>query len=214
MKWTENSKLIEALSWRYAVKKFDATKKIAETDWNTLEQAMWLSASSFGLQPWKFLGIKSPEIRKKLRPVSWNQSQVEEASHFVVFAAKTSMDEAYVSQFIQTVAQVRAVPAETFSGYQKAINGFVSAVPKEQIIHWNSRQTYLALGNLLTSAAILGIDACPMEGMDPKQYDSILGLGVDYATVCGCALGYRSAEDKYSSTAKVRFPKTLVFDYR
>lgn len=214
MKAVENKKLIEALNWRYAVKKFDATRKISESDWSTLEDSLWLSASSFGLQPWKFLVVQNPALRSQLRAASWNQTQVEEASHFVVFLAKTSMEESYVANFMKTVSDVRSTPVETFAGYQRAINGFVSAVPKDLIVHWNTRQTYLALGNLMTSAALLGIDTCPMEGMDPKAYDKILGVGSDYATVCACALGYRSAEDKYAATPKVRFPKNAVFEYR
>ena len=213
MKAVDNLKLIEALNWRYAVKKFDSTKKISDPDWATLEDSLWLSASSFGLQPWKFLVVQTPKLRQQLRAASWNQGQVEEASHFVVFLAKTSMEESYVADFMQTVSDVRSTPVESFAGYQKAINGFVSAVPKDLIVHWNTRQTYLALGNLMTSAALLGIDTCPMEGMDPRQYDKILGLGVDYATVCACALGYRSVDDKYSATPKVRFPKSAVFEY-
>ncbi len=209
-----NARLIEALNWRYAVKKFDSSKKLSPQDWATLEQTLVLSASSFGLQPWKFLVIESQELRKQLTAATWKQTQVEDASHYVVFTAKTSMEPEYVDKFMGTAALARSVPRESLAGYANAINGFVSQIPKELVIHWNTRQAYLALGTLMTSAALLGLDTCPMEGLDPRAYDRILGIGTDYATVCACAIGYRSEEDKYGKTPKVRFPKTDVVEYR
>ncbi len=209
-----NSRLIEALNWRYAVKKFDNTKKISAEDWATLEQTLVLSASSFGLQPWKFVVVQDKALLKQLTGATWNQTQVENCSHYVVFTAKTNMDETYVDRFMEIAATTRGVGKNTLAGYAKAINGFVSQMPQDTIVHWNTRQVYLALGTLMTSAAMLGLDTCPMEGLVPRDYDRILGIGTDYATVCGCAIGYRSVEDKYGKTPKVRFPKSHVIEYR
>ncbi len=214
MKAVENSKLVEAMNWRYAVKKFDPTRKISAADWETLEKVLTLSASSFGLQPWKFLVINDPAIRKQLTIAAWNQTQVGDCSHFVVLTSMTHMDEAHVARFIDSVAKTRSVPVESLAGYQKVVNGFVSKLPAESQLHWNHRQTYLALGNLMTAAAVMGIDTCPLEGLNAAEFDKILGIGKDYVTACAVALGYRNPEDKYANSAKVRFPKTEVIEYR
>lgn len=207
-----NANLIEMLKWRYAVKKFDPAKKISAHDWKTLEEALVLTPSSYGLQPWKFIVIEDKETRERLTPLSWNQSQVKDCSHFVVFAAKTQMDESYISNFISEVATERGVETTKLDGYKKGIMGDLLKGPRSKIIHeWATRQVYIALGNLMTCAAVLGIDTCPMEGIDPPKYDEVLGLkDSEYLTCVACAVGYRSAEDKYSATKKFRFSPEKV----
>ncbi len=199
--------LLEQQNWRYAVKKFDAAKKIPSDQWTALEESLILTASSYGLQPWKFLIVQNPDVRKKLTPASWNQTQVADCSHFVVFAYKKKMDEAHIQKFLSRISEVRGVPAEALDGYKKVMLGDLVNGPRAQVIDvWASRQAYIALGNLMTSAALLGVDTCAMEGIDPAQYDEILGLsGSGYTTVCACAVGYRSAEDKTAGAKKVRF---------
>ncbi len=203
--------LSEALANRYATKKFDASRKIPPQILEKLEDSLLLSASSYGLQPWKFIFISDMNLRKKLRAVSWNQPQVEEASHYVVLCAKTTMDEGAVDRYIKRIVEVRGVAAESLKDYRAMMIGSIGGPLKSRIIEWTSRQVYIALGTLLTSAAILGVDACPMEGFDNKQYDEILGLTKDgyTASVC-CALGYRSPDDVYAKLKKVRFPKTEI----
>jgi len=207
-----NSQLIETLNWRYAVKKFDATKKISDTDWKTLEDSLVLTPSSYGLQPWKFLIVQSPEVRKKLTPASWNQTQVEDCSHFVVLASKTTLDEKYISNFINDAATQRGMDAAKLEGYKKMMMGDLLQGPRSKIIQeWATRQVYIALGNLMTCSALLEIDTCPMEGIDPVKYDEILGLkGTDYLTAVACAVGYRSSDDKYAQAKKIRFANEKV----
>ncbi len=202
-----NSNLIEALNWRYAVKKFDSSKKIAAADWKALEDSLVLTPSSYGLQPWKFLIVQNPEVRKKLTPASWNQTQVEDCSHFVVFASKVKLDEQYITNFIHETATQRGMAPAILDGYKKMMMGDLLQGPRSKIIHeWATRQVYIALGNLMTCAALIGIDTCPMEGIDPAKYDDILGLkGTDYLTAVACAVGYRSNEDKYAKAKKIRF---------
>ena len=201
------AQLLESLRWRYAVKQFDASRKIPADAWKALEEALVLSPSSYGLQPWRFVVVADPGIRAKLRPVSWNQSQVTDASHYVVFAAKDRVTEADVDAFVKRTAEVRGVAPETMAGYRKMMvanvaNGMAPDVQR----HWAALQTYIALGNFMTSAAVLGIDTCPMEGLDPAKYDEILGLPAQgYRTLCACAVGYRADADKYASAPKVRF---------
>jgi len=208
-----NAQLLEALNWRYATKFFDATKKIPADTWQTLEQALALTPTSYGLQPYKFLVINNPAKRAELLPHSWGQKQVVDASHFVVFTARTEMKETDVDKLIKRTTEVRKLPDGAFNPYRDMMLGDVVNGPRGKTAHeWATRQTYIALGNLMTCAAVLGVDACPMEGLVPAEYDKVLKLnGSGYATVVACALGYRAANDKYASLAKVRFEmKDLV----
>lgn len=208
--------LLQQLNWRYATKKFDATRKISDGDWATLEKALVLTASSYGLQPWKFIIVTDPALKAKLRPASWNQSQVEDCSHLVVFTAKQDVTEADVNRFIARIAEVRGVSPESLAGYKGFMMGDLVNGPRHAIIgEWAARQTYIAMGNLLTSAALLGIDACPFEGIEPAKYDEILGLkGSGYTTISACPVGYRAADDKYATAPKVRFEAKDIVEHR
>ena len=199
--------LLDALQWRYATKVFDANKKMPDDVWQTLERALVLTPTSYGLQPYKFLVINDPARRAELLPHSWNQKQVVDASHFVVFAARTKMTEADVNKLIQLTSDVRKIPAESLNFYRDMMLGDVVNGPRGKIAHeWAARQAYIALGNLMTCAAVLGVDACPMEGLNPAEYDRVLDLNHSgYATVVACALGYRAATDKYAGLPKVRY---------
>lgn len=199
--------LLQQLRWRYAVKKFDSTRKIAAEDWHTLEQALVLTPSSFGLQPWRFMVITDQGTKDKLVPISWGQRQVAEASHVVVFAVRQPLTESDVDRHVARTAEVRGVPVETLSGFKKML--MKSLVPPPDgfdIHHWAGLQAYIALGNFMTSAAMLGIDTCPMEGILPEKYDELLGLPNEgFRTVVVCVAGYRAADDKYAAVPKVRF---------
>jgi nitroreductase len=208
-----NEQLLAALNWRYATKVFDATRKIPADIWKTLEQSLVLTPTSYGLQPYKFLVINNPVRRAELLPHSWNQKQVVDASHFVVFTARTEMKESDVDKLIKRTTDLRKLPADALNAYRGMMLGDVVNGPRGKIAHeWATRQTYIALGNLMTCAAVIGVDACPMEGLNPVEYDKVLNLnGSGYATVVACALGYRAAGDKYASLAKVRYEtKDLV----
>jgi nitroreductase len=200
--------LLEQLRWRYAVKGFDPARKIPADTWKSMEEALVLSPSSYGLQPWRFLVVDDAAVRAKLRLVSWNQAQVTDASHYVVFAAKDHVAETDVDRFVARTAEVRGVPAEALAPLRKMMIGDLVQGPRSKVIaEWAARQTYIALGNFMTSAAALGIDTCPMEGLDPQKYDEILSLGGSgFHTVVACAAGYRSEADKYARALKVRYP--------
>jgi len=202
--------LLIALEWRYATKVFDPNKKISTDLWQALERALVLSPSSYGLQPYRFLVIQDAAKRAALLPHSWNQKQVVDSSHYIVFTARNKMTEADIDRFLALTSQVRNLPAGALGSYRGMMVGDLVTGPRSKIAHeWATRQAYIALGNLMTCAAVLGVDACPMEGFVPAEYDRVLGLeNSDYATVVCCALGYRSANDKYASLAKVRYPAT------
>lgn len=213
MKHISNESLLDSLNWRYAVKKFDPAKKISESDWNTLAESLRLTPSSYGLQPWKFLVVQNPELRKRLTPVSWGQSQIVDSSHFVVLTTLKQLDEAYVLRYIADVARTRGVPLETLNGYRDMMIENVVKGKGPGLQNWTQRQAYIAMGNLLNSAALLGIDATPMEGLDPAKYDEILDLGdTPYATVAAVALGYRHTDDPLQHAKKVRFTQEEVIE--
>lgn len=199
--------LLEVQSWRYATKKFDAARRIPADQWEALEKALVLSPSSYGMQPWKFIVVTDPALKRQLRPVSWNQSQIEDCSHLVVFLAKQRITESDVDRFVSRTAQVRAQDAASLAGYKDFMMGDLVKGPRSAVIdQWAARQTYIALGNFMTSAALLGVDTCPVEGLDPAAYDRILGVeGTGYHTVCACPAGYRAADDGYAAKSKVRF---------
>ena len=203
--------LLRALQWRYATKQFDANRTIPEETWKVLEQSLVLTPSSFGLQPWRFLIVKNPALRSQLREVSWGQPQLTDASHLVVLTARTDLDSSDVGEWIDCLAATQGGGTEALAPLRGMIEGFVAPMSREDRFAWNSRQVYIALGQLMTSAAVLGIDSCPLEGIDAAAYDRILGLeGGPYATRVGCALGYRHADDKYAAKPKARFDAAKV----
>ena len=206
--------LLRQLKWRYAVKKFDPSRKIPADLWGALEEALVLSPSSFGLQPWKFFVVENPALRQKLQPVAWNQSQITDAAKLVVFAVKKNLSAADVRRFVEHTAAVRGVPADSLAGYQKIMEGSLAARTPEAIEGWAARQVYIALGNVMTAAAVLGVDVCPMEGFDPAKFDEILELPQKgYAAVVAATAGHRAADDQYAQAPKVRFPKEDVVEH-
>jgi len=203
--------LLACLEWRYATKAFD-TRKLPDATWAALEESLRLTPSSFGLQPWKFIVVNDPAVRARLRPVSWNQSQVTDASHLVVFARRAEMTEADVDEFFRQIVADRNADAAKLEPYrQMMIGGVVKGKDAAAQKEWAARQVYIALGQFMGVAAALAVDTCALEGIDPPAYDEILGLrGTGYEVVVACAVGYRSAVDKYAAMKKVRFPAARV----
>ncbi len=209
------AELVQTQRWRYATKKFEPALKIPQDAWAALEQSLMLSPSSFGLQPWKFVVVTDPEVRARLRAASWNQAQVEDCSHLVVFLAKDTIREADVDHFLARTAEVSGQSLESLEAYKgMMMGGLVNGPQASQLGQWAARQAYIALGNFMTSAALLGVDTCPMEGFDPAQYDRILGLeGSGFHVVVVCTAGYRAADDAYAARPKVRFPQEELVAY-
>lgn len=203
---------IENQNWRYATKKFDATKKIATEDLEILKEAIRLSSSSYGLQPYKVLIVENPELRAKIQPAAWGQSQIVEASHLIVFANETNVDDSTIDSFLQNISETRNTPIEALSGYGDFMKSKISTLDTEVKNVWTAKQTYLALGNLLNAAADLKIDATPMEGFVPAQVNEILGLdklGLNASLIA--TLGYRHEEDTTQHYKKVRKSNEELF---
>ena len=206
------SHFIENQKWRYATKKFDAAKKISAADLETLKEAIQLSTSSYGLQLYKVFIIENPEVRAQLQPASWGQSQIIEASHLFVFANIVDVQDQHIDAYVQNFANTRGLTVEDLKGYSDFMKSKIVPLPVEQKAVWTSKQTYLALGNLLNAAAELKIDVTPMEGFEPEKYNEILGLnalGLNASLVA--AVGYRHEEDATQHYAKVRKPKQELF---
>jgi nitroreductase len=208
--------VLEALHWRYATKKFDSSKKIPTATWAALEEALVLAPSSYGLQPWKFIVVQDPVLRQALSAVSRGQTQPVDCSHFVVFAMRKDISAVHVDHHMARIGEVRGNPIEALKGYRDVIVGAADRARKTGYLDvWMSRQVYIALGQFMVAAAMLGVDTCPMEGIEPPKYDELLGLGaLGFTTLCACPAGYRSADDKYATARKVRFPAADVVTYR
>lgn len=204
--------IIDSLNWRYATKAYDTNKKLTTEQVETLTEAVRLSPSSYGLQTYKVIHVKNPETREQLKAAAWGQTQLTDASELFVFAVKTDVNESNVDEFINLVATTRNIPNESLTEYSSMIKGTVNSLSPEHKEAWASRQAYLGLGVLLTTAALHEIDATPMEGFDNAKFDEILGLKeLNLKSVVICALGYRSENDTYASLAKVRESKGNIF---
>ena len=216
MSKVDNEVLHNQMNWRYACKKFDSTKIIREADWNILTETLRLAASSYGLQPWKFIIVENKDIRQKLFDASWKQSPVVDASHFIVITYKEKVDEQHIDKHLTHMAKLRGVEVESFAGLKNMLMGDIVKGPRSAVIDaWAQRQCYIAMGSFLTTASLMEIDTLPMEGLDPSAYDKILGLeGTGYKTVAAIACGYRSADDKYASAKKIRFDMKDVITYK
>lgn len=207
--------MIDSLNWRYATKKFDKNKQVSAENIQLLKEAVRLTASSYGLQPYKVLEIKNPEIREQLKTASFGQPQVTDASTLFVFCANDDLTDAHIDAYLELSAKTQQIDVAGLKGYGDFMKGVFGSRTIAQKHEWSARQVYIALGNLLTTAASMQIDVSPMEGFDPKQYDEILGMkGSGYSTVVIAAIGYRSSDDEAQYKAKVRKPVDELFETR
>lgn len=199
--------ILESLRWRYATKKFDANKTLPQEKIDTLIEAFNLTATSYGLQPLKMVVIKNKELQKELVQHSWDQKQVADASHLLVFCIENTIDDQYITRYFDNVKTTRDTPDEILDPFKKQLIDSFSNKPKEEISNWASKQAYLALGNLLTVCATQKIDACPMEGFVPEKYDEVLKLDdFGLTSVLVLPVGYRAEDDMFADFKKVRRP--------
>ena len=204
---------IKSLNWRYATKKFDPNKKVSSQNLEIIKEAIRLSASSYGLQLYKVLVIEDPEIREKLKPASWGQSQITDASHLFVFCNYADVTEGHIDEYIDLKAEIQGLEKEGLKNYGDMMKGSMSGLTQEQKGLWTAKQTYIALGNLLAVCSLMHIDACPMEGFEAAKYNEILGLtekGLNAAVIA--TVGYRSDEDKTQYLKKVRKASETLFE--
>ncbi len=205
--------LLKNLEWRYATKKFDPERKVSPADLDKLKKAVQLSVSSYGLQLYKVLIIEDEAIRSKLKPVSWDQNQISDASHLFVFCNYTVIKSEDIDAYMQLTAERRVLDIGKLAVYGDFVKKKLDEKSDQEKRNWLERQPYLALGNLLTACAELKIDACPMEGFEPEEYNSILNLKERGLNACVIAtVGYRHPEDRSQNLSKIRKPFRLLFE--
>lgn len=206
--------ILQILNWRYATKKFNPDRKIDEKKLSVLLESVNLSATSYGLQPFRLLVIENPVLRKQLRAVSGDQSQITDASHLLVFAVNKGLTPADVDAYINRIAEVRGVTMDSLEAYRIKIKSSMAARTPEELFQWAARQAYIALGFLLVACAAEEVDACPIEGIRKPEYDALLGLELKgYSTMVAAAIGYRADDDKYQFKLKVRKESSQLLDY-
>ncbi|MBC7398857.1 MAG: NAD(P)H-dependent oxidoreductase [Mucilaginibacter sp.] len=204
--------LIDKLNWRYATKKFDAIKKLTAEQLNALLDAVQLAPSSAGLQAYRIIVVENPQVKEQLREAARGQQQLTTASHVIVFAAETNLDSAYVKTYIDRIAATRGIDRANLEAFETNITNNVNRMTEDVKIVWNHKQAYIALGVLLSAAADLGIDACPMEGFEAGRFDEILGLReLGLTTSVIAPIGFRAEDDALATAAKVRRPKAELF---
>jgi nitroreductase len=206
--------IIKALNWRYAVKKFDSSKKLTNEKINRVKESLQLTPTSMGLQLMKFVMVESEEIKKKITPIAYNQPQIEDASHLIIMCRKKTVEPTDIDTFIETAAATNEleVSHKAMQDYDKSLRISLT-FPEEQQKIWMDNQVYIALGNLMTVCAVEGIDACPMEGFDRKKLNKELGLSDENLdAVVIVALGFRSEEDYRLQFKKVRRPMDDLFE--
>ncbi|MBL7664755.1 MAG: NAD(P)H-dependent oxidoreductase [Bacteriovoracaceae bacterium] len=202
------------MSWRYATKKFDSKKKLSNEEIFELTEALRLSPSSFGLQAWKFLVITDPAIREELKKHSWNQTQITDASHLIVLCTYNNVSAHDVDLYIRDMAKTRGVEESSLKGFRDNLVGFAAKMDQAGQHAWLKNQAYIALGSLMTAAAMMKIDTCPIEGFSSAEYDKVLNLkDQNLKSVVVCAVGHRDESDKYSPAKKIRFSRDQVIKF-
>ena len=198
--------ILKQLEWRYATKKFDATKKVSQKKINILKEAFNLTATSYGLQPLKLVVISNPNTIKDLVPLSYNQEQVGNASHIFVICIENTIDANFIQNYFDLVNKTRNTSRDILKSFEDYLIDDFSKKTDEEIKVWASKQAYLTLGNLLTVCAVEEIDACPIEGFQPDQYDAYLNSNQIKVlkSVLVMAVGHRSDDDTFSKLKKVR----------
>ncbi len=198
---------ISALKWRYATKKFDAEKTVAEDKIQILKKAFNLTATSYGLQPLKLVVVKDKPLQQELMAASYNQKQVGTASHVLVICIEKTVGKTFIENYFKTVKDVRQTPDEILHPFRESLVGNFEQKPVDEVKTWATHQAYLVLGTLLTVCAVEEIDSCPMEGFQAEEYGKILDLEkYNLEAVLSLPVGYRAADDFFAELKKVRRP--------
>jgi nitroreductase len=204
--------ILESLNWRYATKKFDKNREIPKDDLEKLLEAIRLSASSYGLQPYRVLVVKDDGLREKLRTASFGQAQVTDCSHYLIFCIERWVDASYIGSYLDKVADLRALERTQLTSYEGHMVEVLERKGTDERRMWKEKQAYIALGNAMTVGAFMGIDTCAMEGFDSQAYDEILDLNsLGIQSCVALALGYRHPEDGTQKLSKIRRAEDKFF---
>lgn len=207
------TKIIEDLNWRYATKAFDPSKKVSKEDLDTLVEAFRLTASSFGLQPWKLVVVQNQEIKDSLVEHSWGQAQIANCSDLLVLCRKNNFSDTNIEEFTSDIKQARWVSQEDIQGYEDMMKWFLSSMNEQEKITWINKQLYIALWNIMTACAQMRIDSCPVEWFIAPKYNEILDLdSKGLSSVVVLPIWYRSDDDHHAKLEKVRFPSAEILE--
>lgn len=197
--------LLENLKWRYATKIFENEKKVSKQDLDILKEAIQLTPTSYGLQPFKILIIKDLKIRIKLSTASYDQPQITTASHLFIFCNYTELPKNEIENYIQLTAKTQNISPKNLEGYKQLITNDLKQRNQKELQNWSKNQNYIAMSNLLNACAELKIDACPMEGFDNEAYNEILDLNkLQLNASIIVPIGYRAIHDNSQFREKVR----------
>lgn len=205
---------IDSLNWRYAVKKYDSIRKVPASDIDVLKEAVRLSVSSLGLQPYKVIVVETQAVKEELaNGASGNNKNIfNDASHLFIFAIEHDVNDKHAERYIHNIAAQRDLAKEEVSGFENYVKNYLAGLTTNEKDIWSAKQAYIALSNLINTAALLKIDATPMEGFDADKINSLLSLeekGLNTAVIA--AVGYRHAEDEPQYLKKVRKPNEQLF---
>ena len=205
--------LIDKLNWRYATKRMNGTK-VPQEKIDRILEAIRLSPTSFGLQPFKVIVVEDPALRERIYNEACQQPQIKEASHILVFAASKNVSAAQVNDYMELIATTRDIPVETLSGFRAAFDGIVAGSADQNFV-WTARQAYIAFGVGIVAAMNEDVDATPMEGFSTDALDKILGLAEqNLGSTTILSLGYRDEKtDNLVHAAKVRKSKSALFEF-
>lgn len=197
--------LIEALNKRYATKHFDTNKKISKLHIDTIIEAIRLTPSAFGLQLMKTVLVENIELREQLLVHSYGQRQVVEASHLIVLCRESNFTDEHIDLYLEDIVKTRGIKIDQLNGFKNMLVNYKNDKSNTELNNWMTQQTYIALGNLLTTCAVLSIDACPMEGFLSVEFDKILGLKAKHlVSTLVIPIGYAVKNDKTINQKKVR----------
>ncbi len=205
--------LLDRLKWRYSCRKYDTSRMIPESVWSALEDALVLTPSSYGMQPWRFFVVTDKEFRKQIYPLAHNQQPVLDASHLVIFTVLETirLDDIEAWGRRQQVLRPSMTDADV-AGFREGMGReIIEGLNGKRLFEWASDQAHIALGNFMTSCALLGIDTSPMGGIKPDEIDAFFGFRAQgLRTVVLCAAGYRHPDEVGTRGRKGRFDKSQV----
>jgi nitroreductase len=205
------SEFLDAMTFRHACKAFDSEKQIPAEQFESMLEVVRKSPSSFGMEPWRLIIIRNPNLRKALKSACWNQSQITDCSELVIFTTDNDTvrsDTAYVRKMFER----RGLPAEAVDTYMGVYKNYLEPIEADEVLleNWTAKQCYIAMGNMMTYAATLKIDSCPIEGFDKEEVEAILDLEYGHSVAVICAFGYRT---KAQSEQK-RLDLKQIVEYR
>lgn len=205
------SEFLDAMKFRHACKVFDSEKQIPAEEFESLLEVARTSPSSFGMEPWRMIVVRNLNLRKALKSACWNQNQITDSSELVVFTTDNDTvrsDTPYVRKMFER----RGLSAEAVDTYMGVYKNYLEPIEADEVLleNWTAKQCYIALANMMTYAATLEIDSCPIEGFDKEEVEAILDLEYGHSVAVICAFGYRVNPQ----SPQVRLDLKQIVEYR